>query len=258
MLAKERQTKILTRLHEAGAARVDELARNFDVAEETIRRDLDKLSREGRLIRTHGGAVPLEDFSHDLPFSTRRTAHLEAKRSIARRALAAIQPGEIVAFDASSTVHQLALLIPEIPLTVVTNSLPASALLLRRHNVRVVSTGGNLDGPSFSWIGSVAEQSLDRLNIQKLFLSTKGVDLNRGLSEADDAQARIKRRMMDVAEKIYLLVDHSKLGGKSVVSLAKVTEVDVVITDESADEQIVRDLKNSGLEVEIAGQVPPA
>ena len=254
MLARERQTEILMRLLDAGSARVTELAQSFRVAEETIRRDLDKLAREGKLLRTHGGAVPAEDTALDLPFSVRRTANLEAKRAIARQALTHVQEGDVIAFDASTTVHQLALAIPEMPLTVVTNSLPASAALLRRRSVRVLSTGGMLDAPSWSWTGSVAEQALERINIQKLFLSTKGVDLVRGLSEADDGQARLKRRMMDVAEKIYLLVDHSKFGGKSVVSLAEMNEVDVVIADAATDPSVVEGLRKLGVDVEIAGQ----
>jgi len=252
MLAQQRQREILRRLETAGGARVVDLAKALDVAEETIRRDLEKLGRDGKLIRIHGGAVPLHDPSQDLPFNVRLTANHEAKAAIARQAIRHLAEGDAVALDASSTVHELARALPDMPLTVVTNSLPVTVELLQRPNVRVLSTGGVLDTPSSSWTGSLADELLDRVNINKFFLSSKGLDLERGLSEVDDGQARVKRRMMELAETVYLLVDHSKLGGRSVVSLARLDEVDVVICDAASDPAFLARLGELGVKVEVA------
>jgi DeoR family L-fucose operon activator len=252
MLARQRQAEILARVNAAGAVRVADLARDLRVAEETIRRDLDRLDREGKVVRTHGGALPARDVSHDLPFEARSSAHRDEKVSIARHALQHVSQQDVIALDASSTVHELARILPDMPITVVTNALPATAILLARPRIRVLSTGGFLDTRSRSWLGSFAEHALDRVNINKLFMSAKGVDLTRGLSEVDDAQARVKRRMMDLAEQVFLLVDHSKFGERAAVHQADLGEVDVLITDGAIDAAVAEDLRRLGLTVETA------
>ena len=151
MLAQQRYREILSRLRKVGGVRVARLAETLRVTQETIRRDLDKLGNEGKLIRTHGGAVPAPDARHDLPFDVRKTANLEAKKAIARQALRHIAEDDILALDASSTAHELARVIPDIPVTVVTNSVPVTVALLACSRVRVVSTGGRLDRPSRSF-----------------------------------------------------------------------------------------------------------
>jgi len=252
MLPEQRHREILGRLATTGAVRVADLARALGVAEETIRRDLERLSQEGWLVRTHGGALPNRDVSRDDPFEVRSGAQHEQKKAIARQALRHVSEGDVIALDASSTVHELARILPDTPLTVVTNALPASAVLLPRANIRVLSTGGFLDNASRSWLGWLAEHALERVNINKFFMSSKGVDPTRGLSEVDDAQARVKRRMMELADQIYLLADSSKLGGRAAVFLADIHEVDVLITDGGADPATLESLAAAGVKVEIA------
>lgn len=252
LLPRQRQDEILARLSEAGAVRVTQLAREFRVTEETIRRDLEKLDRAGKLRRTHGGAVALSDIVHDPPFDERTTAFHEAKMGIARAALAHVEEGDVIALDASSTVHELARALPDMSLTVVTNALPATVLLLDRPQIRLVSTGGHMDAPSRSWVGSFAEATLARLNINKFFMSTKGVDFARGLSEALDDQARVKRAMMDRAETTYLLVDHSKLGATAAVHMADLHEVAAIITDAGAADEHLQRLRALDMLVAVA------
>lgn len=253
MLAQQRHREILGRLRRQGGVRVADLAQTLRVTEETIRRDLEKLGLEGKLVRTHGGAMPIRDDRQDLPFDVRKTAHLAEKQAIAAHALRYVAEGDVIALDPSSTAHELARILPDRPLTVVTNSLPVAVTLLDRAHVRVVCTGGTLDVRARSFVGLLAEQALERFNITKLFLSSKGVDLARGLSEVTEEQARVKRRMMDVAGKTFLLADHSKLGVKSVVFFASPTEADVLITDAGASAELLSELGELGLETETAG-----
>ncbi len=252
MLAEQRQTEILRELGRAGGVRVADLARKLRVALETVRRDLERLEREGKLARTHGGAVPVSATDRDLPFMVRRTANHEAKVAIARHAIRYVREGDVIGLDASSTVHELTRLIPDVPLTVVTNSLLAVVRLASRPHVRVIATGGTLDGGSYSWTGTRAEEGLRDVNIGTVFLSSKGVDLERGLSELDDAQARMKRRMLDRAERRILLVDGSKLGVRSVVSFAAVSDMHVLVTDNTAGERCLAAYAAAGPQVEVA------
>lgn len=252
MLAQQRHTEIQERLRLDGAVRVAELARTFGVTEETVRRDLEKLDKAGKLVRTHGGALPTRDVSQDVPFDIRQTAKLAEKQAIARHAVRYVGEGAAIALDASSTVHELARVLPDQRLTVITNSLPATLLLARCEQLQVLSTGGILDPGSVSWTGSLAEHALDRININRCFLSTHGVHVDRGLSEVDDYQARVKHRMMDAAEEVYLLVDHSKFGMRRMVPLAGLDEIDVLITDRGADPQVLAQFADRGVRVEVA------
>jgi len=233
-------------------ARVADFAQAFQVTEETIRRDLERLDREGKLVRIRGGAMPITERTRDTPFDIRRGANHAAKEQIARQALAHVHDGAVIALDASSSAHELACRLPDLRLTVITNAFPATAQLWDRKHTRVLSTGGLLDPSSRSWIGSFAEQALQRVNISTLFLSSKGVDLVRGLSEVDDAQARVKRRMIELAEHVGLLADHSKFGVRSAVSFAELSEVQTVITDAETDGATIAALREMGLNVEIA------
>ncbi len=252
MLAQMRHREILNHLKNSGGTRVAALARAMRVTEETIRRDLQKLEKEGRLVRTHGGALPVLDARYDPPFNERRTARLDAKRRIASSALTHIAENDIIAVDASSTAFELIRRLPDIPLTVITNALPAAAALQDYTRVRVISTGGVLDQRSMSLVGSLAEDALDRFNINKVFLSAKGVDIARGLSESVEEHARIKRRMAEIAERVILLSDHSKFGLRSTIFFADLSAIDLVITDSDTHSEFLEALRERDTPVEIA------
>jgi DeoR/GlpR family transcriptional regulator of sugar metabolism len=250
MLARERQLTILKRVLETGSVRVSELARNLSVTEETIRRDLEKLDGEGKLIRIHGGALALDDDSRELPYDVRKTANLPAKRAIARAAVRYVSEGDVLAIDASSTAAELARVLPDVPLTVITNSIVVATLLSHRRRMRLITTGGVLDSPSLSFVGPLAEESLQRFHFNKVFLSSKGVDVVRGLSVAADDHARMKRRMIELADATYLLADHTKFGVKSVVFFADLSNIDVVVTDAAVEPGYVEGVEKLGIQLE--------
>ncbi len=253
MLAPERHRRILDRVTQQGSVRVVELAGSLSVAEETIRRDLEKLDRSGRLIRIHGGAVPAEDGGMELPFSVRFVTNQKEKRAIADLAVKRLAPGDVIALDASTTVNELARIIPDIPITVVTNSLTAIASLQGRSKITIVGTGGILDAPSRCFVGSLVEKTLRQFNINKLFFSSKGLDFERGLSVLDDNHAHVKRSMIELAQEVCLLVDSSKFGVSSVEFFADLEEVGHLITDEGAERGDLDRLLELGISVEITG-----
>ncbi len=252
MFAEQRRLVILDRLETEGSVRVAALANQLDVAVETIRRDLEQLERDGKLTRTHGGAVPRVG-SQDLPFAERRSANHDAKVAIARWAADLIEPGDVVAFDASSTVYELVRLVPDIAISVVTNSMPAMARLCTHSQVRIFCAGGTMDSPSRSMVGPFAEDVLGKLNVDKLFLSSKGVHLSRGLSELDEEHARIKRRMIEIAEEVYLLADHSKLGRRAAVHVVDLPAVSVLATDVQAAPVFLEQARAQGVRTEVVG-----
>ena len=252
MLAMERRRAILDRLTLHPSVRVADLAPSLQVTQETVRRDLEVLEADGLLLRTHGGAVPLPSDRAELPLDVRETVHLDLKRAIAAHAASSIREGQVIALDASSTARELARLLPDIPLTVVTTSLAAAIALRTRPRIRVIATGGVLDTPSQSFIGEIAAETLDRFHFSRAFISCQGVDLIRGLSVTADEQAGIKRRMIALADEAVLLADSSKFGVKAVEFFAKLTDLDEIITDPGLDAATRARLVKAGIRVEIA------
>jgi len=252
VLAKERHRIILNKVQDAGCVRVAALAKELIVTEETIRRDLEKLDSEGKLQRIHGGAVTIEHDRRELPLGIRETVKIHEKRAIAEACIKYIGEGDVIALDASSTAGELAKCLPDIPLTVVTNSVAVATILADRSRIRVVSTGGILDSPSLSYIGPIAEQTLERFHIRKLFFSCKGLDLERGLSVTADEHAGIKRKMLDLCETAYLLADGSKFDTKAVEFFGSVQDIDVIITDNTTDKNIIEKLRAMGVTVDVA------
>jgi DeoR/GlpR family transcriptional regulator of sugar metabolism len=258
MLASERHRAILEHLDRSGAVRVSELARFLSVTEETIRRDLKTLDDQQRLERTHGGAVSLrpEDGRRELPLSLRRSAYRAEKHEIALAALALIQPGQTIALDASSTASQLAALLPDEPLTVVTNSLDIAMLLAGRAHLEVIGTGGTLDREALAYTGLHAERTLESIQIDQLFFSCRGLDPDRGLSEIKENHAAIKLKMLRTCRQKTLMADRSKIGVASRVYFAQLHDVDRIITNPAnndSDTQHLHSIRQRHQNVVLAG-----
>lgn len=249
MLAIERHRRILDLVQTHGSIRTVEVAQSLEVTEETVRRDFEKLEAEGQLTRAHGGAVRVEANRRDLPLSSRETENVQEKRAIARAALPFIQPGDTILFDASSTVFELARILPDMAVIVLTPALKVAVELTQHSSVQVVLIGGVVSRRSLSCQGPLADQALECYHVQKAFLSCRGVDAERGLSEANDEQARMKRRMIGLADHTYLMADHSKLGLKSSFFFAKPGEAGTLITDREPEEALRSVLRSSGTSI---------
>ncbi|MEO5917307.1 MAG: DeoR/GlpR family DNA-binding transcription regulator [Luteolibacter sp.] len=249
MLAIDRQRRILELLLEAGSLRTTDTAAELGVTDETVRKDFEILEQRGDLIRTHGGASRPQRIREELPFTERQAIRREEKRAIARLAAGRIQPNETIFLDASSTVLTLTEFLPEIPLTILTNALNVFTALSDRPNIDLICTGGLFDAKSRSFIGLTAEKSLQRYNIHRMFFSGNGLHLERGVSESNARQAAFKERVIENAEDVVFLADHSKLGEKSAFFFAEVSDLTCLITDKAADPEFVEKLHGLGVEV---------
>ncbi len=252
MLALERHRRLLDFLNEKGSGRTTVLARMLNVTEETVRRDFEKLEKDGVLIRSHGGAMRLETQRREFPVGERASQNAPEKRKIARRALRLIEQGQTIFLDPSTTIHQLARLIPDHPLTILTNSLQIPPLFVDKPEVHVVLLGGNFRSSSLSCVGYAAVQMLDLFRIDMAFMSCRGIDVERGLSEATEEQATLKRHVIGQVPALYLLADATKLGLASSHFFARNSDVDLWITDRLPDAPLRRQLKAQGLQIEVA------
>ncbi|MBT3192588.1 MAG: DeoR/GlpR transcriptional regulator [Verrucomicrobia bacterium] len=251
MLAIERHREILAVLSKEGSVRVTELSERFAVTEETIRRDLGKLEAQGRIVRSHGGALMSEPEETLRPFAWREVANEPEKAAIVRAAVQRIEEGDSILLDASTTAWHMAKRLNDIPMAVITNSLQIPIALSNRGEIDVHVLGGRLGKKSLSFIGPTAEAQLQQYHVDRLFLSCKGADLDRGISDVTEAQAHLRRIMLDCADKKYLLVDHSKFGQRSLAQICKLTAFDEIITDSGTDSAIIDRLCEMGIKTTV-------
>ncbi|QHW33852.1 DeoR/GlpR transcriptional regulator [Paenibacillus rhizovicinus] len=253
MLVAERYEKIVGLVNERGSIRVTELSELCRVTEETIRRDLDRLEQAGRLRRSHGGAVSVKDAPSqpEIPYAEREITHAEEKRRIAEEAVKLIRPKDRILLDASSTAWYMATILPDLPLTVLTNSIKVAMELSGKERIEVISTGGTLAQRSLSYVGPLAERSLDAYHVDKVFFSCKGVHLERGISESNELQARIKQKMLGMADDIVLLADASKFGVQAFTHVAELGEVHRIITDRRVPQETLGALAERSISVSV-------
>lgn len=264
LLSIERQRRIVDVLARQRAVRVTDLARQLAVAEETVRRDLKLLDRKGLVQRTHGGAVVphAEEASGalvgsstvaaDTSFEQRRREKLSQKQAIARAAVELISPGQTVALDGSTTALELAALLPDVSLTVVTNSVVIAGRLAGRPGLQVICTGGVLDAELKMMTGTLAVEALQRLNIDIAFFSCRGIDPARGYSDPTDAGASFKQALMLRAGRSIVLADSSKMNVRGAVVIGAADSADTLITDDLADATTLRALRKAGVRLTVA------
>lgn len=251
MLVAQRHQKIVELVNERSSIRVTELSEIFSVTEETIRRDLEKLEKETKLIRSHGGAVSLQEDDSEIRFSERVITNVNEKKVIAYEAAKRVVEGDRIILDASTTAWYMSKALPNIPLTVITNSTKVVMELSKKEKIEVISTGGRLLSKSLSFVGPIAEKSLTMYHVNKTFLSCKGIHLEEGLSDSNEGQALLKKKMIERSDAVILMVDSSKFGKKAFSLIVPPSEVDEVITDREIDEASRKLLEKRNVKVTI-------
>ena len=181
MLAIERKNEILAILQKEQRVLVSELSRRYEVTDETIRRDLEKLEKEGFVKRTYGGAVLNKRKDLDMPLRIREKTNRGEKQIIAGLVKDLIEEGDRIMLDASSTSLMISKELKEMEkLTVITNSVEVLIELAGHDGIQVISTGGNLNETSLSLVGNAAQKVLNGYHVDKAVFSCKGIDMKDG------------------------------------------------------------------------------
>jgi len=253
MYLEERQAAIIERARSHGRVDVGELAAEFDVTPETVRRDLTSLERHGLLRRVHGGAIPVERLGFEPGLHARNHAMAVEKERIARAALAEVPAEGAILIDAGTTTARLAELLPgDRELTVVTNAVPVAMTLSTRPNVTVLTVGGRVRGRTLAMVDQWALRTLAETFVDVAFLGTNGVSAERGLTTPDVAEAAVKRAMLRSARRAVVLADHTKVGNDCFARFGELAEVDTLVTDDGLDVQLAADLQAGGPRVVLA------
>jgi DeoR/GlpR family transcriptional regulator of sugar metabolism len=238
MLATQRREKILELLKEDGSAKVIALARLFKVTEVTIRQDLDKLEKEGLVVKEHGGAYLKNVEDQVRTFSLANQENLDKKERIAAKCLEYIEEGDSIILDSGSTTTEIAKRLTGYRhLTVITNALNIALILGAQPGIEVIMTGGEFKPPTLSLTGQKAADFFKGLNVQKLFLATAGLSLKSGLTYPSISDIVVKKAMIDAADTSYLVADSTKIGKSAFASLGALSLIDYIITDPGIEEK---------------------
>lgn len=234
VLPAQRRARILDQVREHGAASINELAKELQASLSTIRRDLDQLTEEGYLERTHGGVLLRRTEPTTFEAEAVLNVHkaVKQKRAIGLVAAQRINPGSSLFCDSSSTVeHAMRVLVEaNIPLTVATNSLTIAALCASGQTMRVIVPGGTVRAGTVSMFGQPGEHFLQSLHADVCFLGTHSIT-GTVLTEASLEAVITKKTMIANSRKTILLADSSKFQLPSFCTIANIDQVDEIITD---------------------------
>ncbi|MHB9142232.1 MAG: DeoR/GlpR family DNA-binding transcription regulator [Paludibacter sp.] len=253
MLPNQRREKIFELIREDGHAKVIDLSRIFKVTEVTIRQDLEKLEKDGDVIREHGGAYLKNIDLNVRNFSLLNQDRLAEKILIARKAIEYIENGDTIILDSGSTTTEIAKLISGFKnLTVITNALNIALILGAQAEINVIVTGGEFKAPTLSLTGQKAADFFQNLHVDKLFLATAGIALKSGLTYPGISDICVKRAMIDSANEVYLVADSSKIGKNAFASLGALSLINYLITDSKIKEEDIEWLKTYDVQFLIA------
>ncbi|MBQ9977474.1 MAG: DeoR/GlpR transcriptional regulator [Clostridia bacterium] len=253
MLAIERRNAILAKLSIEGKVVVSDLAAEYEVTEETIRRDLDKLDREGFARKTYGGAVKNESFNIDLPFQVRKQSNVESKQKIAAVIGSMIKDGDYIMLDSSTTaLYVIKNILDRKKITLITNSVEILIELCNKPDWTIISTGGTLKEGSLSLLGYQAERMVESYHVDIAVCSCKGIDISAGVTDSNERDSQIKKAFFASAKKKILMVDSSKFNKTSFVKVCDIKDVDVIATNEEPGENWKNIIEQQGVELVVA------
>jgi len=245
-----RQAKIAEFLETDGEVAIVDLAQKLGVSEMTIRRDLDALAAQGRIIRTHGGATAAGRVSFEFGFLKKRRRLKKEKDEIGKLAAERVSDGQSVILDSGTTTLAVArALRGHNDLTVITTSLPIASELQYQSAIRVLLLGGYLRIGAPDLRGGLTERNLDELRADVAILGADGVDSEGAVYNADPDVAHMLTRMAAAAAAVYVVADHSKLGQRALMRYGNVADWAGLITDDVGNKTITAALKRAGVRI---------
>ena len=258
-LVNERHKKIIDLVDSRSQLSTKELMEILDISRETARRDINTLYKNGLLIKTHGGVISKTsaDKLYDLPILMREVTHAKKKQEICSYASTFISSTDSIFIDNSSTGIQLINHIPKLyDITLITNSIKLLIDLAKigSANWNVISLGGNFNLSHLSTSNYLAMRSLELFKPNKAFVSCNGIDDELIVNDNSLNDVEIKRAVLKSCKESFLLVDSTKLGERKIMTIAKATEFDHIITNVDAPANFVERLKSAECNVHLAGK----
>lgn len=248
MLAMERRNRILEKLQEEKKVVVSELSEQFGVSEETIRRDLDKLDKEGLAVKSYGGATLNESNNTDMPFNIRKKKNMQGKQKIAEIIEGLIADGDHIIVDPSTTAVSIVKALREKKrLTIITNSIEVLVELTDVNGWDIISSGGTLKENYLALVGPKAVECIRSFNADKVILSCKGIDMEKGITDANEMFSQVKQTMLGSAAEKILAVDYTKFDKVAFSKICSITDIDMIVTDVKPSEEWMEYFSSKGI-----------
>ncbi len=249
MLAVKRREIITEKIKEKKYLTVKELTEAFDVTDETIRRDLKFLEDRGELFRTHGGAYLGEIRATDIDVKFRKTKEIRAKQEIANISKRLISENNVIFLDSSTTAAEVAKAISDMNLTIVTNSVIITEIMINHPNIKTIVIGGQLDLTNLCFISETSSNELGRYFTQKCFVSCRSLSFEHGPMDSNERLAAVRSSAINNSHSVYLIADHTKFDEVSLCKIAPFEKFHGIITDTRPDERWIKMAAQKGFDL---------
>lgn len=237
-MSNPRKKRIMEIIQQQGTVEIADLTTQFNVSAMTIRRDLDQLEAEKKLIRTYGGATLAHPLKSERSFSDKQLEMLEQKQQIADQAIQLIQSGMTLLLDSGTTTLEIAKRLPDLDqLTIVTNDIQIAAILMNT-KYEVYLLGGRVQNDVGAVFGNHAEEMLKQLHVDLFFLGAHAVHHSFGITAPTIEKAALKREMIRAAEQVFLVADTSKFEQKAFAKVCDLASITGIITDNSLPNEL--------------------
>jgi DeoR family transcriptional regulator, aga operon transcriptional repressor len=247
----DRRKGILEQINNAGKVLVNELSKEFNVSEVTIRNDLKQLENKNLLIRAHGGAIKIEgNVSNDYQLSQKNKIHYEEKARIGKKAGHLINENDTIILDSGTTTMEISKNLDHLKnITVICNALNLISQLHQLNNVNLIIPGGHLRKNSLSLVGPLAEKNLQNLYVDKVFIGVDGFDTKRGIYTPNIEEAYFNEIMIKISKQVIVVCDSSKFLKRSLAYICDVDKIHCVVTDSRISEEDRIRLEDEGITV---------
>lgn len=248
MLKKERQAFILRQVNLHNKVLSTDLSQSINVSDDTIRRDLQDLAEEGKVIKVHGGALSLS--FHHRNLSSEEIYRYNHKRLIAQKAVRLIKEGMIVLTSGGTTIIELArALPPDLRATFISGSIPAIYEYMNHPNIDTIAIGDRISKNSKISVGLEALSRIRQIRADICFLGINAINLERGVSDNDWDVVQIKRAMRESAQQLVCLTISEKLNSQQPFQVCEIGQIDILITELPPEDPILKPFVEAGIKV---------
>jgi DeoR/GlpR family transcriptional regulator of sugar metabolism len=247
MLKKERQAYILHNVNLHNRLLLGDLTTALNVSEDTVRRDLQELAEQGKLIKVHGGALST---SFHTSFTAANVYALPSKKIIAHKAAALVHSGMFVLTTGGTTIIEMAKALPQnLEATFVTGSVPAALEYSQHQNLDVVVIGDTLSKSSQITVGGEAVAKINEIKADICFLGINALDIDNGLTDNDREVVQVKKAMMKSSERTVCLTISEKLNTSQRFTVCTANEIDILITELNPNDELLKPYKDAGVQI---------
>lgn len=247
MLKKERQAIILRNVNLHNRLLVTDLSEEIKVSEDTIRRDLQELADDGKLIKVHGGALS-KSFHNS--FNSSAVYAMENKKLIAQKAVSLIQDGMFVLTSGGTTIIEMAKALPkDLRATFITGSVPAAFEYLHHPNIEIILIGDKLSKGSQITVGGEAIEKIKQIRADICFLGINALHIEHGLTDNDWEIVQVKKAMMESSAKTVLLTISEKINTTQRIRICDTKNIDIIVTELHEDDELLNPFKKIGVKI---------